>query len=178
MSWSVQSCDVETRAGREEVAANSHWDIGSDSSSRDGDGDWDVDSDIVGCSSTVDLGQTLGDRAETPVPPPALDEPDLVASSLVPARTPSHIRPSRSRSPSRSTASPSPRRADRIVFVSMSRQMKPPARLPSCSWWSTPLFHGVAQFLARLPEKPLRPLQLESLCGGMASEIWVSQVAL
>lgn len=78
---------------------------------------------------------------------------------------------SRSRSSrGRSSSEASPSRVDSKFPI--PRKLTPPPDVPGCSWWSTPLWHALAQFMVQRPEVTTRRVSVESMCCGLASEFW------
>jgi hypothetical protein len=193
MSWSAPSGsgseagDVHSPSGQGEVG--DPWAIDDDETgtgfvapvSAEIVDPWDIGSDSeMPANEVVGSGALLGvqEHGGHPPPPSPLVPPeaplnDTMAHSKCPPSTSSHLvahSPSRSRS--RSTERGSPIRVDTHCLPN-TRPMTQPPGLYGCSWWSTPLFHAVGARWAKMPAKLARPLIVESICGGTASEIYI-----
>ncbi len=67
---------------------------------------------------------------------------------------------------------PKRRRFDCVRNFSIGRPVTPPQPmfLRGTEWWASPLFIGISDTVARMPQQPTRPMSIESFCGGTCGE--------
>jgi hypothetical protein len=90
---------------------------------------------------------------------------------------PQNTRQSRSRSRSRSSSDAAPDRIDRKGRAVFREALQPPQFQRGIAWWAAILWNALEHVFVIMPEKPHRPMLVESLMAGMATEAFGFKVA-